>query len=180
MAEAYGFSTLRVSRVDPLTSDSVALTFDVPPALADDFRFRPGQHLTLRRVVEGEDLRRTYSLCSSAVGGPLRVAVKRLDAGHCELKSMRTHPDHVRRGVGAALLDHATRHARDMGATRISLETGSAAFFAPARRLYERHGFVYCGPFGDYREDPNSVFMTAQPANAATTWSEVSGVENIG
>lgn len=81
MAEAYGFSTLRVAAVDRLTSDSVALTFDVPPALEEQFRFRPGQHLTLRRVVEGEDLRRTYSLCTSAVAGPLRVAVKRLDGG---------------------------------------------------------------------------------------------------
>ena len=81
MTQAYGFSTLRVAAVDPLTSDSVALTFDVPPALAEEFRFRPGQHLTLRRVVEGADLRRTYSLCTSAAGGPLRVAVKRLDGG---------------------------------------------------------------------------------------------------
>ncbi len=81
MAEAYGFSTLRVAAVDPLTSDSVALTFDVPPALEEEFRFRPGQHLTLRRIVAGEDLRRTYSLCTSAAGGSLRVAVKRLDGG---------------------------------------------------------------------------------------------------
>ncbi|CAN5338135.1 hypothetical protein BH24ACT10_BH24ACT10_13880 [soil metagenome] len=81
MAEAYGFSTLRVAAVDRLTSASVAVTFDVPPARAEEFRFRPGQHLTLRRVVAGQDLRRTYSLCTSAAGGPLRVAVKRLDGG---------------------------------------------------------------------------------------------------
>lgn len=75
---------------------------------------------------------------------------------------------------------HLITEAADRGVTRLSLETGSMAFFAPARRLHERHGFVYCGPFGDYRADPRSVFMTAQPANAATTWSEVNGVENIG
>ena len=75
------FTPLRVAAVDRLTSDSVALTFEVPAALADDFRFRPGQHLTLRRVVDGHDLRRTYSVCASAAGGPLRVAVKRLDGG---------------------------------------------------------------------------------------------------
>jgi ring-1,2-phenylacetyl-CoA epoxidase subunit PaaE len=80
-AEAFGFHRLRVAAVDRLTSDSAALTFDVPPDLAEEFRFRPGQHLTLRRVVGELDLRRTYSVCSTAAGGPLRVAVKRLDGG---------------------------------------------------------------------------------------------------
>ncbi len=75
------FTPLRVAAVDPLTVDSVALTFDVPPGDAERFRFRPGQHLTLRRVVDGQDLRRTYSVCSSSAGGPLRVAVKRLEGG---------------------------------------------------------------------------------------------------
>ena len=78
---ATGFSTLRVASVDGLTDDSVAVTFDVPEEQAERFRFRPGQHLTLRRVLDGADLRRTYSVCSSAAGGPLRVAVKRLDGG---------------------------------------------------------------------------------------------------
>ena len=76
-----GFSVLRVARVDPLTSDSVAITFDVPPEQAERFRFAPGQHLTLRRVLDGEDLRRTYSVCTSSAAGPLRVAVKKLDGG---------------------------------------------------------------------------------------------------
>jgi ring-1,2-phenylacetyl-CoA epoxidase subunit PaaE len=79
--EAYGFSRLRVASVDPLTSDSAAITFEVPDELVEQFRFRPGQHLTLRRVVGDQDLRRTYSICSSAAGGPLRVAVRRLDGG---------------------------------------------------------------------------------------------------
>jgi ring-1,2-phenylacetyl-CoA epoxidase subunit PaaE len=78
---AVGFVPLRVAAVDPLTADAVAVTFEVPPEHAELFRFRPGQHLTLRRVAEGQDLRRTYSVCSSAAGGPLRVAVKRLDGG---------------------------------------------------------------------------------------------------
>ena len=76
-----GFTVLRVARVDALTTDSVALTFDVPAEQAERFRFTPGQHLTLRRVLDGADLRRTYSVCSSSAGGPLRVAVKRLDGG---------------------------------------------------------------------------------------------------
>jgi ring-1,2-phenylacetyl-CoA epoxidase subunit PaaE len=76
-----GFCRLRVAALDRLTRDAVAVTFDVPPDLTDRFRFRPGQHLTLRRVVDGEDLRRTYSVCASAAGGPLRVAVKLLPGG---------------------------------------------------------------------------------------------------
>jgi ring-1,2-phenylacetyl-CoA epoxidase subunit PaaE len=78
---AHRFHRLRVAAIDPLTSDSAALTFEVPDGLAEVFRFRAGQHLTLRRVVGGVDVRRTYSVCSSAVSGPLRVAVKRLDGG---------------------------------------------------------------------------------------------------
>ncbi len=76
-----GFHRLRVAAIDRLTADSAALTFEVPDSLAEQFRFRPGQHLTLRRVVGDQDLRRTYSVCSSAAGGPLRVAVKRLEGG---------------------------------------------------------------------------------------------------
>ena len=76
-----GFLVLRVARVDPLTRDSVALTFDVPPEHAERFRFTPGQHLTLRRVLADADLRRTYSVCTSSARGPLRVAVKKLDGG---------------------------------------------------------------------------------------------------
>jgi ring-1,2-phenylacetyl-CoA epoxidase subunit PaaE len=79
--EAYGFRRLRVAAVDRLTRDAAAITFDVPEQLAEEFRFRPGQHLTLRRVVGDQDVRRTYSVCSSAAGGPLRVAVKRLEGG---------------------------------------------------------------------------------------------------
>lgn len=78
---ATAFHPLRVAAADQLTDDSLAITFDVPGELRDTFRFLPGQHLTLRRIVEGEDLRRTYSVCASALTGPLRVAVKRLDGG---------------------------------------------------------------------------------------------------
>ena len=78
---ASGFVRLPVAAVDRLTSDAVAVTFAVPDEHAEAFRFSPGQHLTLRRVIDGQDLRRTYSVCASAAGGPLRVAVKRLDGG---------------------------------------------------------------------------------------------------
>lgn len=76
-----GFTRLRVSAVEALTPDAVAVTFDVPAQHADTFRFRPGQHLTLRRELDGRDLRRTYSVCTSSVDGPLRVAVKKFPGG---------------------------------------------------------------------------------------------------
>ncbi|WP_027010758.1 GNAT family N-acetyltransferase [Comamonas sp. B-9] len=86
-------------------------------------------------------------------------ALKILDAGHLELKSMRVEA--AQRGSGAAqqVLDHVLAQARAMGARRISLETGTEAFFAPARRFYARNGFVDCAPFGSYQPDPNSCFM---------------------
>ena len=87
-------------------------------------------------------------------------AVKRIAADHAELKSMRTAEAFQRRGIAAAMLRHLLTVAADMGCTRVSLETGSMAAFAPARALYARFGFVACAPFGDYREDPYSVCMT--------------------
>ena len=77
-------------------------------------------------------------------------ALKQLDPGHGELKSMRTAPAQVRRGVARTMLDHLIAEARGRGYGRVSLETGSNAPFAAARGLYEAAGFVECGPFADY------------------------------
>lgn len=88
------------------------------------------------------------------------VALKALDARHAELKSMRTAARHARQGVGTALLRHVLEVARASGFERISLETGSQEYFAPARALYSRHGFAVCDPFGDYRPDPSSTLLT--------------------
>ncbi|MGP3988385.1 GNAT family N-acetyltransferase [Streptomyces sp. 3N207] len=87
-------------------------------------------------------------------------ALKMLDPSHAELKSMRTRPIRQRSGIASMLLRHIIAEAEAMGFTRLSLETGSAEFFLPARRLYEKFGFQYCEPFADYRPDPNSAFMT--------------------
>lgn len=87
-------------------------------------------------------------------------AVKRLDAAHGEIKSMHTAAAYRRRGVAQATLDHLVAHAAALGLSRLSLETGAGDFFVPARALYARNGFEDCAPFGDYRPDPNSVFMT--------------------
>lgn len=87
-------------------------------------------------------------------------ALRELDAGHGEVKSMRTAQRHLRRGVAAKMLAHIVDEARRRGYRRLSLETGSMAYFAPAHALYARAGFTPCTPFGDYVDDPNSVFMT--------------------
>lgn len=89
-------------------------------------------------------------------------ALKELDAGHGEVKSMRTATAHLRRGVGSAILAHIVAVATERGYRRLSLETGSAAAFAPARALYAGYGFETCGPFASYVLDPYSVFMTLE------------------
>ncbi|MDM7957368.1 GNAT family N-acetyltransferase [Blastomonas sp.] len=87
-------------------------------------------------------------------------ALKQIDAGHGELKSMRTDPAFVRRGLGEAMLLHLIAEARARGYTRLSLETGLPEPFHPAHALYRKHGFERCAPFGDYFEDPFSMCMT--------------------
>ncbi len=88
------------------------------------------------------------------------VALKELDAGHAEIKSMRTARAHRGKGVGTLVLQHLLMEAARRGYRRLSLETGSMAFFEPAHRLYRRFGFETCEPFANYVEDPNSLFMT--------------------
>ena len=87
-------------------------------------------------------------------------ALKRLSADHGEIKSMYTAEAARGRGVGSSMLRHIMAAARARGMSRVSLETGSWPYFAPARALYARHGFVECAPFADYQPDSNSVFMT--------------------
>ena len=87
-------------------------------------------------------------------------ALKEIDPHHGEIKSMRTAETHLRRGVGARILEHLIGEAKRRSYRRLSLETGSMEAFAPARRLYARFGFEPCPPFADYRPDPFSVYMT--------------------
>jgi putative acetyltransferase len=84
-------------------------------------------------------------------------ALMELDLKHGEIKSMRTPLAQRRKGAGRAILVHILKVARGRGYERLSLETGTAEAFEPARNLYESFGFTYCGPFGDYKEDPHSV-----------------------
>ncbi|MFE5207435.1 GNAT family N-acetyltransferase [Streptomyces sp. NPDC056600] len=87
-------------------------------------------------------------------------ALKEIETGHGELKSMRTTAAARGRGVASAVLEHLTGLAARQDCARLSLETGAADYFAAARRLYARHGFTVCGPFAGYTEGPDSVFMT--------------------
>lgn len=87
-------------------------------------------------------------------------AIRRLDPWHAELKSVRTAPIRIRSGIASLLLGHILAEAKAMGFTRLSLETGTSAFFLPARRLYTKFGFVPCPPFGGYWAAPDWTFMT--------------------
>lgn len=90
------------------------------------------------------------------------AAIKRLGDGHIEIKSMRTASNARNQGVASFMLNYALNYASDEGYRKVSLETGSMDFFAPARSLYEKFGFKYCEPFGDYDLDPNSKYMTLE------------------
>lgn len=104
------------------------------------------------------------SFFSFRAGGELLGvgAIKRLDAEHGEIKSMHTAAETRGRGLGRAMLTHLLSIARQRGYTRLSLETGSMAAYAPARALYETAGFRHCAPFASYTPSPNSTFMTLE------------------
>jgi putative acetyltransferase len=89
-------------------------------------------------------------------------ALKELAPDHGEIKSMRTAASHLRKGVASRLMRHILEEANRRSYRRLSLETGSADAFTPARRLYTRFGFRVCRPFAEYVEDPFSVFMTKE------------------
>jgi putative acetyltransferase len=88
------------------------------------------------------------------------AALKRIDDGHAELKSMHTAEPARGRGVGRRMVQHIIGVARERGLRRLSVETGSGPPFAAARGLYASAGFTSCGPFADYPDSPNSVHMT--------------------
>ncbi|MGH1422123.1 MAG: GNAT family N-acetyltransferase [Hyphomonas sp.] len=87
-------------------------------------------------------------------------ALKDIGNGQGEIKSMHTRAAERGRGLGEQMLMHVMAEARARGMTALYLETGAPEGFIPARRLYEKHGFALCGPFGDYTLDPMSVFMS--------------------
>ena len=118
-----------------------------------------------RHALNLDGLRKPDITCWSIWQGQEVVgcgALKELDPTHGEVKSMRTATGHLRKGIAAMMLEHITAEAKRRGYRRLSLETGSMPYFTPAHRLYYKFGFRACRPFGKYREDPNSVFMTKE------------------
>ena len=92
-------------------------------------------------------------------------ALKHIDAGVGEIKSMRTHPDHLRQGVGAKLLDHIIAVARQRKVKQLSLETGRGDAFEPALALYRRYGFENGPVFGDYEASNFNQFLHLRVIN---------------
>ncbi|WP_338418334.1 GNAT family N-acetyltransferase [Paracoccus tegillarcae] len=94
-------------------------------------------------------------------GRPVAMgAIKTIAKGHGEIKSMHVLRENRGRGLSRMLLDHLLGHAGTTGLSRLSLETGAQEAFGAARGLYSRAGFAECPPFGSYRPDPHSIFMT--------------------
>ena len=87
------------------------------------------------------------------------AALKELGESNGEIKSMRTHPKFLRRGVASALLEHIIAVARSRGIARLSLETGSGPAFDAALALYRRRGFVNGEPFAQYRPSEFNQFL---------------------
>lgn len=87
-------------------------------------------------------------------------ALKTLDFEHAEIKSMRTSSHFKNKGVASKLLVHMLLQAKQSGFKTLSLETGSMDYFIPAHGLYQKYGFEFCEPFANYKDDPNSRFMT--------------------
>jgi putative acetyltransferase len=144
--------------VDDLTGPEIAAFLEAH--LADMRSVTP---LESKHALDLDGLRRPEVTFWTVRDGETLVgcgAVKRLSGDHAELKSMRTAPVRRRSGVASLLLGHLISEARRGGYARLSLETGTADFFAPARALYRTFGFELCEPFADYREDPHSAFMT--------------------
>ena len=148
-------------RPDDLRDARVAAFLD--EHLADMRRISPPEsvHALDLTALRGPDVC-FWSAWAGGRDGPALVgtaALKRLDSAHAELKSMRTAVAWRGQGVATRLLGHVLAEARAAGYQRLSLETGSQPFFAPARVLYARRGFQDCGPFGAYQPDPNSCYM---------------------
>ena len=96
-------------------------------------------------------------------------ALKQLSPDHGEIKSMHVAQSQRRKGAGRTLLDHLIERAHAKGMCRLSLETGSWDYFRPAQAFYKSRGFVECPPYGDYRPDRNSIFMTLELREASAT-----------
>ena len=173
-------AVLQGQKIEGLEDDVSALTYD--PLRKSLFTVTNKQAELVELSLDGRILRRipligfgdaeavefigpdTYVITDERQQRLIKVHVddstQVLDAAHAELKSMRTAAAWRGQGVAAQMLVYVMDQARAAGHTRMSLETGSQDFFAPARTLYARHGFMPCAHFGSYQPDPHSCFMT--------------------
>ena len=87
-------------------------------------------------------------------------ALKFLDKGHGEFKSIRIHDNFRKKGHGTIVINHLISEAKKLDIKRLSIETGAGDFFVPARKLFKSCGFELCEPFAHYKEDINSVYLT--------------------
>ncbi len=85
-------------------------------------------------------------------------ALKFLDENHGEFKSIRVHDNFRGKGYGIKIITHLINEAKNLKIQKLSIETGSGDFFAPARKLFKNFGFKKCKPFAHYKEDPNSCY----------------------
>ncbi len=145
-----------IAREAPTRSDVLAL---LESHLAEMHRCSPACKVNAMPAVRlaEEDV----SFFTARVNGELAAvgALKQLDAGSGEIKSMRAADAWRGTGAGQAMLSHLLREARARGYTWIGLETGRHAVFEPAQRLYSKHGFRECPPFAGYRSDAFSMCM---------------------
>ena len=87
-------------------------------------------------------------------------ALKFLDEGHGELKSIRIHDNFRNKGYGINVINHLINEAKKLKIKKLSIETGAGDFFLPARKLFKKCKFEECQPFAHYKEDVNSVYLT--------------------
>lgn len=151
-----GHVPLTITAADPTSHDVLELLGE---HLADMFATSPAESVHALDPTALSSPAITFWTARDGNGALLGcAALKTLGPTDGELKSMRTTTAARGQGVGAALLAHVLSAAAEQGLQAVHLETGTQDYFAPARRLYERAGFVECGPFADYALDPHSVF----------------------
>jgi len=147
-------------RIDDLRGPEIARLLEAH--MADMHRWTPPESI---HALDLESLRTPDITFWTVWDGTELVscgALREIDCGHGEIKSMHTSKDHRGRGIAARLLTHIIAVGRERTYRRLSLETGAMAEFQPARNLYAGFGFVECGPFAGYAADPNSAFMTME------------------
>jgi len=145
-------------KIDDLTGGEVISLLE--EHLADMYATSPAESVHALDIKALKDPSITFYSCWKGTTLLGCVALRELDSNHAELKSMRTASNARQLGVASMLMQHILTIAAQRNYQKISLETGSMDFFKPARELYKKYNFEYCGPFGDYQLDENSKFMS--------------------